>query len=117
VQFRLIFGCILVSAMFASGCGDFRCSYFRRNRETVLRDDLFHVRIAIQNYTLEKEHGPHSLSDLVRDGYLKEIPTNPFTRKRDWLPLIDTGSAASQIFDVHSASDQIGCNGVSYAEW
>jgi general secretion pathway protein G len=111
-----VLGCILVSAMLISGCGDLSC-YTRRNREAVLRNELFRIRIAIQNYTLNKERGPKLLSDLVQNGFLKEIPPDPFTRKTDWVPVIDATSAPSQIIDVHSASDKIGCNGVLYGEW
>jgi hypothetical protein len=57
MRYRLIFSCVLLSVISTSGCADFRCTYIRRNREAVLRDELFHIRIAIQNYTLEKEHG------------------------------------------------------------
>jgi general secretion pathway protein G len=116
MRHRLVLGCLLFSAMFTSGCGDLRC-YFRRNREVVLRNELAHIRIAIQDYTLDKERGPKLLSDLVKNGYLKEIPADPFTRKTDWVPVVDTTSAPSEVDEVHSASNQIGCNGVPYGEW
>jgi hypothetical protein len=76
MRYRLILSCVLLSVISTSGCADFSRTYIRRNREAVLRDELFHIRIAIQNYMLEKEHGPRLLSDLVGDGYLKEIPTD-----------------------------------------
>jgi hypothetical protein len=40
------------------------------------------MRMAIDNYTLEKQHAPRSLHDLVREHYLKEIPMDPFIRLR-----------------------------------
>jgi general secretion pathway protein G len=116
MRHRFVLGCLLVSAMVTSGCGDLRC-YIRRNREVVLRNELAHIRIAIQDYTLDKEHGPKLLSDLIKNGYLKEIPADPFTRKTDWVPVVDPTSAPSEIIDVHSASDQVGCNGILYDEW
>jgi general secretion pathway protein G len=106
----------MVSAMFTSGCGDLRC-YIRRNREVVLWKELALIRIAIQDYTLDKEHGPKLLSDLVTNGYLKEIPADPSTRKTDWVPVVDATSAPSEIIDARSASVQVGCNGVPYGEW
>jgi hypothetical protein len=57
MRYRLIFSCVLLSVISTSGCADFSRTYIRRNREAVLRDELFHIRIAIQNYMLEKEHG------------------------------------------------------------
>jgi hypothetical protein len=42
------------------------------------------MRDAIDAYTLGKEQAPQTLQDLVNGHYLNEIPTDPFTRKKDW---------------------------------
>jgi len=43
-------------------------------REAVLREDLYTVRTAINNYTRARGQAPKSLDDLVVTGYLKAIP-------------------------------------------
>jgi general secretion pathway protein G len=53
-------------------------------REAVLKQDLQTMRNAIQQYTLDKQAAPQSLSDLVSAGYLREIPVDPTTRGHDW---------------------------------
>jgi len=58
-------------------------------REATLKADLYAIRIAIIDYTLEKNEAPQSLQDLMNGHYLKKIPTDPFTRKEDWVPIID----------------------------
>ena len=69
---------IVLACGLASGCSA------RRDREATLRRDLAMMRGAIDGYTLDKEQAPQSLQDLVNEHYLKEIPTDPFTRKKDW---------------------------------
>ena len=43
-------------------------------KEAVLRDDLFTMRSAIDQYTLDKQKAPQSLQDLVTAGYLRRSP-------------------------------------------
>jgi len=73
---------VVLVAVLAGGLFYLRYS-LRRTREATLKQDLVTMRMAIDNYTLEKQHGPRSLHDLVREHYLKEIPMDPFTGKED----------------------------------
>ena len=83
-----------------------------RAKEATLKQDLFVMRNAIQQYTLDKESGPSSLDDLVEGKYLSGIPTDPITRNRDWHTeseqvLLDPLQTTPGITDVHSSSDQV----------
>src|SRR5690349_19123004 len=49
----------------------------KQARERVLRQDLRVMNAHITQYTLDKKTPPQSLDDLVRAGYLKELPTDP----------------------------------------
>src|SRR5580704_3550523 len=78
-----------------------------RAREATLHQDLFVMRQAIQNYTSDKEAGPTSLDDLANSGYLREVPTDPITRQKDWVTessdlLATPQETAVGITDVHS---------------
>lgn len=90
-------------------------------RETVLRDDLFHLRKAIDLYGADKGKSPQSLEDLVTAGYIREIPLDPMTGEKDWT--VATGddpnslTSESGITDVHSASADISTEGTPYSEW
>jgi general secretion pathway protein G len=91
-------------------------------KETVLRDDLFHLRNVIDEYTYDKKKAPQSLDDLVSGGYLRTLPNDPFTGKADWQTTQeDTMVALDQtepgIDDVHSSSSQIGSDGTAYSQW
>jgi general secretion pathway protein G len=83
-----------------------------RAREATLKQDLFIMRNAIQQYTLDKEAGPSSLDDLVQGKYLSSVPTDPITRKKDWHTdfeqvLLDPQQTTPGLTDVHSSSDQV----------
>ncbi|MDY0297870.1 MAG: type II secretion system protein [Acidobacteriota bacterium] len=59
----------------------------QRAKESVLKENLFQIRDAIEKFTHDKHKYPTSLEDLVQHRYLKRIPENPFTRKADWVPV------------------------------
>jgi general secretion pathway protein G len=82
--------------------------------------DLFTMRQAIDNYILDKQEPPKSLQDLLNTHYLKKIPIDPFTCKKDWvLQIEDVVLSPDQkktgIVDVHSSSDQVDSNGRAYS--
>ena len=55
----------------------------QRSREAVLREDLFRMRDAIDQYYADKNKYPQTLSDLVTEKYLREIPKDPTTNSAD----------------------------------
>src|SRR6266851_2940121 len=89
-------------------------------RETVLRDDLFKMRSLLDQYAADKGKLPQSLDDLVTAGYLRELPTDPITDKKDWN--VVTGEdpysteGASGVNDLHSSSSEISTDGRPYSE-
>src|SRR5438445_11572460 len=53
-------------------------------RETVLHENLWQMRRAIDQYTADKGKMPKSVDDLVAAKYLNEKPIDPITEKADW---------------------------------
>ena len=94
-----------------------------RAKEAVLRQDLFAMRQAIDQYTMDKAKAPQSLQDLVQEGYLREIPKDPFTDSRDTWQVVqeDVMQSIDQnqpgITDVHSGANGSGSDGRPYSEW
>ena len=94
-----------------------------RAREATLKQDLFVMRNAIQQYTLDKEAGPSSLDDLVSAKYLSSIPTDPITRGKNWQTaseqvLLDPQQTTPGITDVHSGSTDVSpFEGTAYNTW
>ena len=50
-----------------------------RSKESVLRSNLFTLRTMIDEYTVDKQHAPQTLQDLVSEGYLRQVPQDPMT--------------------------------------
>jgi general secretion pathway protein G len=94
-------------------------------REATLKSDLQVMRQAIDNYTLDKEAAPQSLEDLTNPQapYLREIPTDPITRAKDWHvdfgdSILSPDQTNSGIVDVHSNSDLASqSDGSPYNTW
>ena len=90
-------------------------------RETVLRDDLRKMRSLIDQFAADKGRLPQSLDDLVSEGYMRDVPIDPFTGQKDWA--ITTGEDPSSsegeqgVTDVHSASADTSTEGTAYSEW
>lgn len=95
-----------------------------RAKEAVLRQDLFTMRSAIDQYTMDKGKAPQALQDLVQDGgYLREIPKDPMTESRETWQVVqeDVLQSVDQnqpgITDVHSGSNGTGSDGTQYSSW
>jgi general secretion pathway protein G len=94
-----------------------------RAREAVLKEDLFRLRDAIDQYYADKNKWPQALEDLVTDGYVREIPEDTMTNSAEtWQtvpaePVAGSTSAEPGIFDVKSGSDRMALDGTPYVEW
>ena len=56
-------------------------------RETVLKENLFQIRRAIDQYSADKGKLPQSLNDLITAEYLREKPVDPITETKDWTEI------------------------------
>jgi general secretion pathway protein G len=93
-----------------------------RSKESVLRSNLFDMRNMIDEYTIDKQHAPASLDDLVSDGYLRQIPRDPITGSNSsWKVIMEDApvnpSQPPGIFDVRSGSDKQSLDGSNYSDW
>jgi general secretion pathway protein G len=95
----------------------------RRSREAVLKEDLFRMRDAIDQYYADKTKWPQSLQDLVTDGYLREIPKDPMTDSADtWVtesadPDPSNPAAEPGIDNVKSGAEGTALDGSNYSDW
>lgn len=90
-------------------------------RETVLKENLWQMRRAIDQYGADKGKLPQSLKDLVDDKYLQEIPIDPISEKREWneVPGEDTNSpdGGQGIVNVKSLSPGTDSEDVQYEDY
>jgi general secretion pathway protein G len=113
---------VLVVLLASMGMVQYRNSV-QRAKEAVLKEDLFRLRDAIDQYYADKNKYPSSLEDLVTEGYLREIPEDPMTRSKDtWQtenaePDANNPATSPGIYQVRSGSDQAALDGSRYADW
>jgi len=112
----------LISVLAGMGVVMYRNS-IKRTQEAVLREDLFRMRDAIDQYYADKAKYPASLETLVAEGYLRQIPRDPITNSSEtWVTVPsepDPGdpTAEAGIFDVKSGAEGNSIDGSPYADW
>ncbi len=60
----------------------------RKAREAALKDNLFSMRKAIDNFYADKQRYPSSLEELVPN-YIRRIPEDPISQQADWEVVMD----------------------------
>jgi general secretion pathway protein G len=92
-------------------------------KESVLKEDLFRMRDAIDQYYSDKAKYPSSLQDLVSEKYLRSIPVDPFTNSADtWRevpaePDPTNPTVQPGVYDVRSGSELKAIDGTNYSDW
>lgn len=89
-------------------------------RETVLKENLWQMRRAIDQYGADKGKLPQSLDDLVTDGYLREKPIDPITEKAEWDSVMgeDPNNENEQgLKDIKSVAEGEDREGKKYSDY
>jgi general secretion pathway protein G len=94
-----------------------------RAKEATLKEDLFRMRDAVDQYYADKGQYPPNLETLVTDGYLRAVPKDPWTNSADtWQqipsePDPNNPTAQPGVYDIKSGSDGSALDGTKYADW
>jgi general secretion pathway protein G len=91
-------------------------------KEYNLRQNLRTLNQVIDQYTLDKKKAPQSLDDLKSAGYIDFIPEDITGRSDTWELVQDDSIKTVEQTDpglsaVHSGSDRIGSDGITYSSW
>ena len=95
----------------------------KAGNEAVLKTNLFRMRDAIDQYYADKGKYPASLDALVSDRYMREVPIDPITGRRDtWVftqadPDPSNPAGGPGIYDVKSGAEGAALNGTRYSSW
>ena len=95
----------------------------RRSQEAVLKENLFRMRDAMDQFYADKNKWPGDLSELVSEGYIREIPEDPITHSKDtWRteqaePDANNPASSVGIDNVFSGSEETALDGSQYSEW
>lgn len=110
---------MVIAALLAAIVGPVLVSSIGNARESTLKEDLFVMRKAIDDYYADNGKYPGELADLTGKRYLRRIPTDPLTDRADSWVLVRAMSddGAGGIVDVHSGSDSAARDGTLYRDW
>ena len=93
-----------------------------RAEEATLKENLFRMRDSMDQFYADKNKWPADLSELVTEGYIREVPIDPMTKSKDtWQTRAaepdPANPSATGIDNVNSGSDRTALDGTKYAEW
>ena len=119
---ELLFVMTLIVILATMGMTQYKTSQVYA-REAVLKEDLFRMRDAIDQYYADKGQYPSTIDALVSDGYLRKVPEDPFTKNNtSWQtvpaePDPTNPTAEPGVYDIKSGSDQTALDGTKYSDW
>lgn len=96
-----------------------------RAKESVLKENLFQMRDALEKYYYDKNKYPVALEDLVTAKYIRRIPVDPFLKSSDWelvhfepedMEDFDP-EIAEGIIDIRSRNQGTALDGSKYSDW
>jgi len=112
----------LIVLLAGMGLTQYRNSVIRA-QEAVLKENLYRMRDALNQYYADKQQYAPSLDALVSEGYLRQIPKDPFTGSLDsWQtiqaePDPNNPSGELGVYDVKSGSERTALDGTKYSDW
>ena len=97
--------------------------YFKsieRAKEATLRSSLAVMRTAIDQFAADRGRYPETLDELVSERYLRALPEDPLTGRRDAGVLVEPptdGVLGGRVGDVRSGAAGRTLAGGLYADW
>jgi general secretion pathway protein G len=88
-------------------------------KEAALKENLNALRVALDHYNSDKGSYPEKLSDLVGQRYLRTLPMDPVTERKDtWVASIwEEEGGRKVVNDVHSGATGNGRDGTPFVSW
>ncbi|MGB2764741.1 MAG: type II secretion system protein [Candidatus Aminicenantaceae bacterium] len=122
IEILIVFS--LIGILVGMGLPQFRTATTRA-REAVLKENLFQMRLLINQYYADKGKYPASLQTLVDEEYMRTIPVDPITKSsQTWIEMQQTLSeddlaqnVGVGISDVFSGSEKKALHGTLYSTW
>lgn len=88
------------------------------SKEVVLRENLYLIRKAIDQYFADTGGYPNDLQALVEKKYLRRSPLDPITGRADtWIIIPPVDGQPGGVFDVRSGAPGQADEGEPYASW
>lgn len=110
---------LLLIALLASIVTPVVTNTITRAKEATLKENLFVMRKAIDDYYADNGKYPGDLEVLVEMRYIRSIPEDPLTESKDTWQLSNSDSTDGEIgiIDIHSGSEKSAADGTEYNQW
>ena len=93
----------------------------RHAKETVLKENLWQMRRAIDQFTADKGKMPQSVDELVETKYLHERPIDPISEKTEWNEIKgedpNSQEAKEGLQNVQSLAEGEDSDGMAYNKY
>lgn len=87
-------------------------------KESVLLENLYLMRDAIDKYFADHDAYPDTLDALVKKRYLRAIPVDPLTQSaHSWVIQPPPEGTPGGVFDVHSSAPNKARDGTWFKDW
>jgi general secretion pathway protein G len=91
--------------------------HVERSKEVALRENLRAVRDAVDKFYADRGAYPATLQDLIDHKYLRALPVDPITERKDTWVLVPPKGAGQGVFDVRSGAKGRSSEGTEFAAW
>lgn len=110
---------LVLIALLASLATPIVTTAVQRAKEAALKENLLVLRKAIDDYYTDKATYPGDLQTLVDARYIRAVPADPITERKDsWVfTYAESQHGESGIIDVRSGAELRAGDGTSYSEW
>lgn len=89
-----------------------------RAEESVLKENLYALRDAIDKHQADTGRYPATLDELVAKKYLRNVPTDPITQSaHTWIVVAPVDAQLGAVYDVKSGAKGTGRDGKPYEQW
>ena len=93
-------------------------SSLENSRETALRQSLSVLREALDHYYGDTGRYPESLEDMVTHRYLRSLPQDPITGRRDlWVIVPPPEGVQGSVADIKSGATGRARDGSLFGQW
>lgn len=114
VELSIVLALLGILALIAVPSGR---EHARRAKEATLRQQLSVMRDQIDKFMADQKRYPGSLDELVEKGYLRAVPTDPFTLSNRTWRTAPSEPAESDVYEVRSGSMEKARDGSAVADF
>jgi general secretion pathway protein G len=110
---------LAIISMLAALAAPSTFSAMTRSKESALKQDLYVMRKAIDDFYSDNNRYPEDLNELLTLKYLRNIPKDPYTQRNDtWIIVAATSDDnETGVCDVKSGAEGKSDDGELYQDW